>query len=63
MLVGKVKRSPYAFAKILSIDTSKAEKLVGVHAEDMAVRDGTVYIEEVPEQKISIREAALYGVL
>jgi 4-hydroxybenzoyl-CoA reductase subunit alpha len=32
MLVGKVKRSPYAHARILSIDTSKAENLPGVQA-------------------------------
>jgi CO/xanthine dehydrogenase Mo-binding subunit len=32
MLHAKVKTSPYARAKILSIDTSKAERLVGVHA-------------------------------
>jgi len=30
MLVGKIKRSPYAHARILSIDTSKAEALPGV---------------------------------
>jgi 4-hydroxybenzoyl-CoA reductase subunit alpha len=32
MLVGKVKRSPVAHARILNIDTSKAEKLKGVKA-------------------------------
>ncbi len=32
MLVGKVFRSPYAHAKILKIDTSKAERLPGVAA-------------------------------
>jgi len=32
MLWGKVKRSPYAHAKILDIDTSKAERLPGVKA-------------------------------
>ncbi|MEK9673167.1 MAG: xanthine dehydrogenase family protein molybdopterin-binding subunit [Rhodospirillaceae bacterium] len=32
MLIGKVLRSPHAHAKILSIDTSKAEKLKGVKA-------------------------------
>lgn len=32
MLVGKMIRSPHAHAKILSIDTSKAEKLPGVRA-------------------------------
>ncbi len=30
MLVGKVLRSPYAHARILNIDTSKAEKTTGV---------------------------------
>jgi len=32
MLVGKVKRSPYAHARILNVDTSKAEALPGVKA-------------------------------
>ena len=32
MLVGKVKRSPYAHARILSIDTARAEALPGVKA-------------------------------
>ena len=32
MLHGKTKRSPYPHAKIISIDTSKAEALKGVHA-------------------------------
>jgi CO/xanthine dehydrogenase Mo-binding subunit len=32
MLYAKVKGSPYARAKILRIDTSKAEQLIGVHA-------------------------------
>ena len=32
MLHGKILRSPYAHAKILRIDTSQAEKLLGVHA-------------------------------
>jgi len=32
MLYGAVLRSPHAHARILSIDTSKAEKLAGVHA-------------------------------
>ena len=32
MLWGKILRSPHAHAKIVSIDTSKAEKLPGVRA-------------------------------
>ena len=32
MLIGKIKRSPYPFAKIISIDTDKARKLPGVKA-------------------------------
>ncbi|MEJ2023790.1 MAG: xanthine dehydrogenase family protein molybdopterin-binding subunit [Deltaproteobacteria bacterium] len=32
MLVGKIKRSPFAHAKILNIDTSRAERLKGVKA-------------------------------
>jgi len=30
MLIGKIKRSPYGHAKVVSIDTSKAEKIPGV---------------------------------
>ncbi len=32
MLVGKIKRSPYAHARIININTSKAKKLPGVKA-------------------------------
>ena len=32
MLFGKIKRSPHPFAKILSIDTIEAQKLIGVKA-------------------------------
>lgn len=32
MLFGKILRSPYPHARILSIDTEKAEKLAGIHA-------------------------------
>ena len=32
MLIGKIKRSPHPFAKILSINTAKACKLAGVKA-------------------------------
>ena len=32
ILVGKIKRSPYPFARILSINTNKASKLPGVKA-------------------------------
>ena len=32
MLYGKILRSPYPHAKILNIDTSQAEKLIGVKA-------------------------------
>ena len=32
MLWGKVLRSPYSYAKILSIDTSRAQNVPGVHA-------------------------------
>ena len=32
MLYGKILRSPYAHAKLINIDTSKAEKLSGVRA-------------------------------
>jgi 4-hydroxybenzoyl-CoA reductase alpha subunit len=32
MLYGRIKRSPYPHAKILNVDTSRAEKLIGVKA-------------------------------
>lgn len=32
LLIGKILRSPYAHAKIVSIDTSEAKKMPGVHA-------------------------------
>jgi len=41
MLFGKVVRSPYAKAKIVSIDTSAAEKLPGVKAVDIIQKPGT----------------------
>jgi CO/xanthine dehydrogenase Mo-binding subunit len=49
MLYAKAKRSPLAHAKILSIDTSKAEKLPGVKAvitgKDIPIRVG-LYLED-----------------
>src|SRR5579864_2193961 len=41
MLFGKVLRSPYAKAKIVSIDTSAAEKLPGVRAVEIIQKAGT----------------------
>jgi xanthine dehydrogenase YagR molybdenum-binding subunit len=41
MLFGKVLRSPYAKAKIVSIDTSAAEKLPGVKAIEIIQKVGT----------------------
>src|SRR5258708_12609156 len=38
MLYGKVVRCPYAHAKVVSIDTSAAEKLPGVKAVHIAQR-------------------------
>ena len=43
MLIGKILRSPHAHAKILSIDTSKAEKVPGVKA--------VITAEETPKIK------------
>jgi CO/xanthine dehydrogenase Mo-binding subunit len=43
MLYAKILRSPYAHARILSIDTSKAEKLLGVR--------GIVKPEDAPERR------------
>ena len=53
MLHGKIKRSPYPFAKILSIDTSKAVALPGVRAV-ITAQDVTQYpwghyvVDEIP---------------
>ena len=41
-LFGKVVRSPYAKAKIVSIDTSAAEKLPGVKAVEIVQKPGTI---------------------
>src|SRR5205807_727720 len=43
MLYGKILRSPYAHAKIVSIDTSAAEKMPGVKA----VKEADVVVEGV----------------
>src|SRR5258707_15889334 len=40
MLFGKVLRSPYAKAKILSVDTSAAEKIPGVEAVEVIQKIG-----------------------
>jgi len=40
MLFGKVLRSPYAKAKILSVDTSAAEKMPGVEAVEVVQKIG-----------------------
>lgn len=42
MLFGKVVRSPYAKAKVVSIDTSAAEKLPGVKAIEIMQKPGTI---------------------
>src|SRR5580692_13135792 len=41
MLFGKILRAPYAKAKIVSIDTSAAEKLSGVKAVEIIQKAGT----------------------
>src|SRR2546430_13860956 len=40
MLYGKVLRSPYAHAKVVSIDTSAAEKMPGVKAVEIMTEPG-----------------------
>ena len=37
-LAGKALRSPYAHARILSIDTSRAKRLPGVNAEPIQIK-------------------------
>lgn len=60
LLYGKVKRSPYAHARILSIDTSKAMKLPGVRA--VATADDLVEtvskLANIGETVVDIREIA-----
>lgn len=53
MLTGKILRSPYAHAKIISIDTSKAEKLPGVRA--------VVTREDNPKTPVDFFQAMFYG--
>lgn len=60
MLYGKIKRSPLPFARILNIDTSKAEKMVGVKAvitaEDTPkIPYGTFLADELPLEKTLVR--------
>ncbi len=43
MLYGKILRSPHAHARILNIDTSKAEKLLGIKAVITGKRDAIPY--------------------
>jgi xanthine dehydrogenase molybdenum-binding subunit len=54
MLYGKVLRSSHAHARIISIDTSKAEKLAGVHAV-VTGRDFPL----IPHRMVSMGEAGL----
>ncbi len=60
LLYGKVKRSPHAHARILSIDTSKAMKLPGVRA--VATADDLVEtvskVSSIGETVVDIREIA-----
>ena len=60
MLYGKVKRSPHAHARILSIDTSKAIAHPGVRA--VATADDLVEvvdkISDIGETIVNIREVA-----
>ena len=60
LLYGKIKRSPHAHARILSIDTSKAMKLPGVRA--VATADDLVEtvskLANIGETVVDIREIA-----
>ena len=60
MLWGKIKRSPHAHAKILSIDTSKAEALPGVRAVVTAADFPDIPSEEafVGEGPMNFRDLA-----
>jgi CO/xanthine dehydrogenase Mo-binding subunit len=61
MLVGKIKRSPHAHARIVSIDTRKARALVGVKAVITAADFPDVESEEFEggESESNIRDVAL----
>ncbi len=67
-LIVKLLRSPYAFAKIVSIDTSKAEKLEGVELvltykdvpKKSYTRAGQGYPEPSPHDKFVFDEYARY---
>src|SRR5713101_10143350 len=73
MLYGKVLRSPYAHARIKSIDTRHAVELPGVHAvitsEDLAqpsgrivdLTEGTIHNMRFLSNNIMAAEKALYG--
>jgi 4-hydroxybenzoyl-CoA reductase subunit alpha len=66
MLYGKILRSPYPHAKILNIDTSKAEKLVGVKAvvtgKDTPGRKQGIWrrFPELCDEEILCREKVRY---
>jgi 4-hydroxybenzoyl-CoA reductase alpha subunit len=49
MLYGKILRSPYAHAKILEVDTSKAEKLKGIRAVVTGKKNQGIRICLVPQ--------------
>ena len=61
MLWGKVKRSPHAHARIISIDTSKAEALAGVRAVVTAADFPDIKSEEafVGEGPMNFRDLSL----
>src|SRR4051795_699050 len=61
MLWGKIKRSPHAHARIVSIDTSKAEALPGVRAVVTAADFPEIKSEEafVGEGPMNFRDLAL----
>jgi len=66
MLYGKILRSPYAHARILNIDTSKAEKLPGVKAvvtgkDTLGVKQGIWRrFKELCDEEILAREIVRY---
>ena len=72
MLWGKIMRSPHAHARIVSIDTSKAEALPGVHggrdgrdlpnipSEEAFVGEGPMNFRDL-SRNVMARDKALYG--
>jgi CO/xanthine dehydrogenase Mo-binding subunit len=68
MLFGKILRSPYPHARVLNIDTSKAEKLFGVRAimtgkdiKEIKVGELITYPETIDECPLAVHKVRYIG--